>query len=590
MNIRVLAPDLAAKIAAGEVIERPASVVKELLENSLDASAKQISIEIQGGGIDEIRVTDDGLGIPFDEVDLAFQHHATSKISTEDHLAAISTLGFRGEALPSIASVSRVSLITRCHTSEGGSQSIREWGISEGVRPHGSPVGTSITVSDLFGNLPARKKFLRSPATESGKIQDLIYRYALAYPEIKFQFQVAGRTKLSTSGHGDWLEAIGSVMGSETSNQMLYVYGEESESGYKIEGFTGTPSLSKANRNNITLLVNRRWIYSRSLTFAVDEAYHGLLPEKRFPICVFNLSVPLSEVDVNSHPTKREIRFHQESKIFSLLQRSIRESLISNSPVPFVSSPGVAGFANRSLASGYGRENHYSKSSYSNGMPKNLEGSFLAKSVNGYQDTRINGSDLLETAKEILPTLQVVGQIKLTYIIAEGQNGLYLVDQHAAHERILFDQITERSASKTPQMQPLLQSCPIDLTPTQLGVIDSHQDILRSYGFEFDKFGEMTVLLRGIPSIVKPLDPVKSFIDLLDVVAFEGLMRKREDAVSASLACHSAVRAGMLLGQEEMISLLEQLHRTPNPHTCPHGRPTLIHFSNYQLEREFGRR
>ena len=186
--------------------------------------------------------------------------------------------------------------------------------------------------------------------------------------------------------------------------------------------------------------------------------------------------------------------------------------------------------------------------------------------------------------------MQVIGQIKLTYIIAEGQDGLYLVDQHAAHERILFDQITEKSSAKTPQMQSLLQSCPIDLTPTQLGVIDSHQDILRSYGFEFDKFGEMTVLLRGIPSIVKPLDPVKSFVDLLDVVAFEGLVRKREDAVSASLACHSAVRAGMLLAQEEMMSLLEQLHRTPNPHTCPHGRPTLIHFSNYQLEREFGRR
>ena len=244
------------------------------------------------------------------------------------------------------------------------------------MRPHGSPVGTSVTVSDLFGNLPARKKFLKSPAAESGKIQDLIYRYALAYPEIKFQFQVAGRTKLSTSGHGDWLEAIGSVMGSETSNQMLYVSGEEPESGYKIEGFTGTPSLNRANRNNITLLVNRRWIYSRALTFAVDEAYHGLLPEKRFPVCVFNLSVPLSEVDVNSHPTKREIRFHQESKIFSLLQRSIRASLISDSPVPFVSSPRMASFANRSLVSGYGWGNNYNKISYSNGMPKNLEDGF----------------------------------------------------------------------------------------------------------------------------------------------------------------------------------------------------------------------
>ena len=463
MNIRVLAPDLAAKIAAGEVIERPASVVKELLENSLDAGAKQVSIEIQGGGIDEIRVTDDGLGIPFDEVDLAFQHHATSKISTEDQLATIGTLGFRGEALPSIASVSRVSFVTRCHTAEGGFRSIREWGISEGVRPHGSPVGTSVTVSDLFGNLPARKKFLKSPAAESGKIQDLIYRYALAYPEIKFQFQVAGRTKLSTSGHGDWLEAIGSVMGSEASNQMLYVSGEEPESGYKIEGFTGTPSLNRANRNNITLLVNRRWIYSRSLTFAVDEAYHGLLPEKRFPICVFNLSVPLSDVDVNSHPTKREIRFHQESKIFSLLQRSIRAALISDSPIPYFSSPSMGNFANRSSVSVYRQEASYNTTSHISSVPKNLDGSFLPRPVKGYQDTVINGSDLLETAKQILPTLQVIGQIKLTYIIAEGQDGLYLVDQHAAHERILFDQITEKSSAKTPQMQPLLLPLPLPL-------------------------------------------------------------------------------------------------------------------------------
>ena len=590
MEIRVLSPDLAAKIAAGEVIERPASVVKELLENSIDASARRIFVGIQGGGIDQIRVIDDGLGIPFDQVDLAFQHHATSKITTDDQLSSIGTLGFRGEALPSIASVSRLNLITRCQSSDVGCQTIRDWGFSEGVTPHGSRVGTSLTVSNLFGNLPARKKFLKSSASEAGKIQDLVYRYALAYPEIRFQFESGGRTKMSTSGHGDWLEAIESVMGSVTSNQMLYVSGEDSDPGYKIEGFTGAPSLNRANRNNITILVNRRWVYSRSLTFAVDEAYHGLLPEKRFPICIFNLSIPLSEVDVNSHPTKREIRFHNESRIFSLLQRSIRSSLISDSPVPLVHSPDM-GRASRDVSiSGYKPAGIYSRTSYSNSNGKKFDTHSLAQAGIGHNGGYTDSQDLLSTVRNVIPKLKVIGQINLTYIVSEGPDGLYLVDQHAAHERVLFDQITEKAASRTSQIQPLLQPAPVDLTPTQLEVVDSHQDVLRSFGFEFEKFGEMTVLLRSVPNIVKPDDPVKSFIDLLDIVAFEGLMRKKEDAVSASLACHSAVTAGMALGKEEMTSLLEQLERTPNPHTCPHGRPTLIQFSNYQLEREFGRR
>ena len=590
MEIRVLSPDLAAKIAAGEVIERPASVVKELLENSIDASARQIFVGIQGGGIDQIRVIDDGLGIPFDQVDLAFQHHATSKITTDDQLSSIGTLGFRGEALPSIASVSRLNLITRCQGSDVGCQTIRDWGFSEGVTPHGSRVGTSLTVSNLFGNLPARKKFLKSSASEAGKIQDLVYRYALAYPEIRFQFESGGRTKMSTSGHGDWLEAIESVMGSVISNQMLYVSGEDSDSGYKIEGFTGAPSLNRANRNNITILVNRRWVYSRSLTFAVDEAYHGLLPEKRFPICIFNLSIPLSEVDVNSHPTKREIRFHNESKIFSLLQRSIRSSLISDSPVPLVHSPDMGRVSRDVSRSGYKSAGIYSRTSYSNSNGKKFDTNSLAQAGIGHNGGYTDSQDMLSTVRNVIPKLKVIGQINLTYIVSEGPDGLYLVDQHAAHERVLFDQITEKAASRTSQIQPLMQPAPVDLTPTQSEVVDSHQDVLRSFGFEFEKFGEMTVLLRSVPNIVKPDDPVKSFIDLLDIVAFERLMRKKEDAVSASLACHSAVTAGMALSKEEMTSLLEQLERTPNPHTCPHGRPTLIQFSNYQLEREFGRR
>ncbi|MFB3119393.1 MAG: DNA mismatch repair endonuclease MutL, partial [Stenotrophomonas maltophilia] len=341
MVIRVLGPELAAQIAAGEVVERPASVVKELLENAIDAGAQQIFVEILGGGVEQIRVTDDGHGIPAEEVELAFQHHATSKVATQEQLDAIATLGFRGEALPSIAAVSRLTLTTRPAQAQAGYQIEKRWGQPVRSGPHASPPGTSVTVADLFGNLPARRKFLKSASAESGRVHDLFSRYALAYPEIRFQLKSGGRTGLSTPGNGKWDEAFLAVYGPEVAGQMLGVTGEDSETGYRVDGFAGAAGLNRANRSYMTLLVNRRWIQSRVLSFALEEAYHGLLPEKRYPMAVLNLTLPFADVDVNAHPAKREVRFHNESRVYSLLQKAVRSALIAESPVPRMGGTGL---------------------------------------------------------------------------------------------------------------------------------------------------------------------------------------------------------------------------------------------------------
>ena len=597
MVIRVLDPELASQIAAGEVVERPASAVKELLENAIDAGAQQIFVEILGGGVEQIRVTDDGHGIPAEEVELAFQHHATSKVATQEQLDAIATLGFRGEALPSIAAVSHLTLTTRPAQAQAGYQIEKRWGQPVRSGPHASPPGTTVTVADLFGNLPARRKFLKSASAESGRVHDLFSRYALAYPEIRFQLKSGGRTGLSTPGNGKWDQAFLAVYGPEVAGQMLEVAGEEPETGYRIDGFVGAAGLNRANRSYMTLLVNRRWIQSRVLTFALEEAYHGLLPEKRYPMAVLNLTLPFADVDVNSHPAKREVRFHHESRVYSLLQKAVRSALIAESPVPRLGSgalpPGSRGPGGDAPASTGFFRNPFDRSTPGAGFTNKMgggAGSRTPYSAAGGPETHAGPADAAATPRQALPLLRVVGQIKLTYIVAESPDGMYLVDQHAAHERVIFDRLRQQAASNSPQIQPLLQPVSVELTPGQLEVLQSNGALLASHGYQIEPFGESTYLVRAVPSILNTSDPAQSLTDLLDMVAFEGLMRQQEDALTASLACHSAIRAGKALSDEEMRALLEQLEATDNPHTCPHGRPTLLHFSEYQMEREFGRR
>ena len=576
MSIKVLPPDLAAKIAAGEVVERPASVVKELVENSIDAGSSQITIEIKAGGVEQIKVIDDGHGIASEEVSIAFQRHATSKIDSQEQLDAIATLGFRGEALPSIAAVSRTVITTRQPLNPGGFRLELLWGEPVSSGSQGSPPGTAVEVLDLFGNLPARRKFLKSSSAETSRIQELVSRYALVFPGIRYQLMVDGRVSFTSPGNGVHREALLAVYGPQAATAMLEVHGEDPETGYQVDGFAGAPSLTRANRTYMTFFVNRRWVQSRMLSFAVEEAYIGLLQVKRYPLAALNISIPYEEVDVNSHPSKREVRFREENRVFSTVQRAVRAVLMADSPIPSLAPPPESAYP-AAVAPSFFPRSAFGAARYGGGMP-DYEGGLEG----GQADARL--------PKQPAPPLKVVGQLKLTYIVAEGPAGMFLVDQHAAHERVLFDRIYEKTSEQEPQSQPLLELVSVDLSPTQGDTLKTHQEALENYGFQFEPFGDGSYLLRAVPAIFGEGDPAKALLDVLDMTAFEGLVRQKEDVTAASIACHGAIRAGKSLTEPEMVSLLEQLEATPNPHTCPHGRPTMVHFSSNHMEREFGRR
>ena len=570
MGIKVLPPELASRIAAGEVVERPASVVKELVENSLDAGSSRITVEIEAGGVEQLRVSDDGRGIAASEVELAFRRHATSKLQTQDQLEAVATLGFRGEALPSIAAVSRLSLITRTCEAEAGQEVQLEWGELTRSTAQGCPPGTTVKVSDLFGNLPARRKFLKSNAAETSRVHDLVARYALAYPDVRLQLIVDGRPVINSPGSGKAREILLELYGAEVAGGMLEVSGQDPESGYRVDGFISPPNVNRANRTYMTFFINHRWIQNRMLSFALEEAYHGLLPEKRYPVSAINIGLPYHDVDVNSHPAKREVRFHHEGRVFSTLQKAVRAALIAESPVPQMRPPAGPPIG---------------------GVPPSAVGpSFFPRGAFSGPRQDYSAPPDAAAPRQSPPALKVVGQVKLTYIVAEGPEGMFLVDQHAAHERVLFDQLHRQASQQTPLSQPLLEPVTVELTPGQIEVLGSHGEFLESYGFQIEDFGDKAYLLRSVPVILTTQDPGKSLVDVLDLVAFEGLVRQHEDILAASIACHSAIRAGKPLMEAEMRALLEQLEGADNPHTCPHGRPTMIHFSSYHMEREFGRR
>ncbi len=566
MPIKLLDPEVAIKIAAGEVVERPVSVVKELVENSLDAGASQITVEVRGGGIDHILVTDNGHGIPAEELDLALHRHATSKLQKAEELEAIATMGFRGEALPNIASVSCLSLTSRPPEEEAGHELLLKWGQVTQRGPTGHPLGTSVTVTDLFGNQPPRRKFLKSTSAETARICDLVSRLALAFPEVRFHLTVEGRTSLTSPGNGSLIDAMTSVYGPRVAGAMMEVSGEADS--HRISGLISPPSLTRADRSHITLLVNRRWVHSRTLSFALEQAYHGLLPERRYPLAVINLTLPYLEVDVNVHPSKREVRFHHENQLFSVLQRTVRAALIASSPVPEVR-------LERATAPSAQSSSHPTLVEPSYGGQIRLQPQSFSPST-GPKPT------------EVMPMLRLLGQVRSTYMVAEGPDGLYLIDQHAAHERVLFESLQEAASQKAPQVQPLLEPVVVHLSPAQEERLHHSIEALERYGFLVEPFGERSHLLRAVPSVVK--DPTeKALIEVLDLAASQTSSMEPDEALASSIACHSAVRGGMTLSQREMEELVHQLEATKSPHTCPHGRPTMVHLSSHHLEREFGR-
>ena len=583
MPIRVLSPRIASKIAAGEVTERPMSVAKELLENSLDAGATRVSVEIRGGGIEYIRVTDNGTGIVEDEVATAFERFATSKLVSDGDLESVGTFGFRGEALPSIAAVSRVTMASCVKGEDSGIQVDLDAGSLIRKQRVGAAPGTSVTVRGLFHNIPARRKFLRSPASEATRVQSAVGRFALARPDVALSLTVESRSVFATNGAGSLRETMASVYGAEVAEAMLDIETTGREEGpIRVGGLIGRPSLARSNRNHVTIYVNGRWVQNRSLTFALHEAYRGFLMERRFPIAVVSIDIPYGEVDVNVHPSKTEVRIKDEGRVFAALQRAVRETLTANLPVQELST--------RHTTPTVGTTPTDTRSYWPIPLPQEQTTPDGATAGMPLQADPTQPSQQPLIPHRALPALRVIGQIKTTYIAAEGPDGMYLIDQHAAHERVLFETIKEEARTGNPSIQGLMEPATVDLTPEQIEIVEAHSASVNGLGFEFEEFGGTTFMLRGVPALLVSEDPPGALRDVLDLMAEGGGYESWEERAAYSLACHGAIRAGKVLTSRETEELVRQLEQCSQPHTCPHGRPTMIHLSEARLEEEFGRR
>jgi DNA mismatch repair protein MutL len=582
-QIKVLASRVVSQIAAGEVVERPASVVKELVENALDAASTQISVEVQNGGISLIRVTDDGLGIADDQAETAFERHATSKIDSLDDLESLSTLGFRGEALPSIASVASVQMQTSTREDDSGtSLSLEDGGVVRHERLARSP-GTTLTVSQLFRKVPARLKFLKSASAEASRIAAIVSQYALAYPEVRFNLTVDGRTVLRTPGSGKLIDSLVAIYGADVAVNMLELQddGERwsgGNSAITVSGRVGSPAVARSTRDYISLFVNRRWVNSRTLSYAVEEAYHGLLMTGKHPIAVINITLPPNKVDVNVHPAKTEIKFQDERAVFAVVQKAVRQALVRSAPVPQL----------KETRSGF---------SPSGGAPAGAASAPVSAAAESALSlfhpadppAQMPAGQTSFTPLISLPLLRVLGQLASNYIVAEGPDGLYLIDQHAAHERIMLEKLQDQSSAQRIEVQGLLEPATFEVDPHQAAALDSHLGELAEYGFNLEPFGDRTYLVRAVPALLGDRDWAAALREALEEQTTGKFGTDWREHLTITLACHCAIRAGQVLGEAEMRELVKQLERTRLPNSCPHGRPTIIHLTLPRIEKEFGR-
>ena len=620
MPIRILAPNVVSQIAAGEVVERPASAVKELIENALDAHATDITVETRDGGRSFIRLSDNGSGIPTKEVELAFDRHATSKLASADDLAHITTLGFRGEALASIASVAKVTCVTRSREDTIGTRIVIEGGSIVDRSPVGAPAGTVITVENLFYTVPARLKFLKSDTTERRQIDLLISRYALAYPSVRFTLIHAGRTSFQTTGNGSLKDVLIAVYGLESAEQMIALPSplEGEGPGVRVSGFISAPALSRANRSDMTIFVNGRWVQDRGLNMAVLQAYHTLLMVGRYPLCIVQVDVNPEDVDVNVHPAKTEVRFRNNDVIFRAVQRAVRRTLVDHAPIPQVQATQPASAwqptfdthdevaasrleqlrslrpVDRSTGQLVDQGSGISQSGIGDWELGSEEQSAVggqSSAGSGQRSAVSTPQSEIDHQKSEIPPLRVIGQIGATYIIAEGPEGMYLIDQHAAHERVLYEKFMADKTSLHIAVQNLLDPLPVEFSPDESTLIEEHVEVLQSIGLSLEPFGGSTWLVRSVPALLASDDIRAAMVDLVaDLMAGDLPFAANEEAKLITRVCkRAAVKGGQVLSYQEMSELIRQLELCASPRTCPHGRPTMIHFSAAQMAKEFGR-
>ena len=585
-QIKMMPEDVSAKIAAGEVIENPASVIKELVENSIDANSKQIVVEIVDGGTKFMKVSDDGVGISKNQVGLAFQRFATSKIIDWENFDNITTLGFRGEALPSISSVAEVDMMTKTKGEEFGVKFQIKNGVVENKNAVGLSIGTRIEVRNLFAELPARRKFLKGVSTESSRISVVLNNYALAYPSIKFRFISNRKQIFATNGSGDLREVVLTLLGLKVAESMLEVEPQsiENASGIKVTGLIGSAEIHRKTRKNMYVFVNGRWINNRAFSYTLQHAYKGFLPDGVFPVMIINISVPFDKVDVNVHPSKKEVRFVAEKDITGLVQKIIRDVLVNRNPVPIINS--YSGGNQKFPVAGF---------------TKKYPSSFDKNTVLPPSDTEFNSTNLFEgdpvfqeeiykgSIRKLLPILRPIGQMNLTYVISEGPDGLYLIDQHAAHERVLYEKVKKGDHEDIKTSQILIEPLVMDLSVEQSRIIELFKNEFIEYGFDFEPFGPGKHVLRSIPKMFLNKSNERAVSELINDIDEETGMAEIKDKFAANIACHFSIRAGKNLVEQEITSLIQELEDCDNPNMCPHGRPTMLKLGLNRIESHFGR-
>jgi len=666
-RIHVLPEHVANKIAAGEVVERPASVVKELLENALDAGSTRIKIQIEAGGKKLIQITDDGCGMVRDDALLAFERHATSKIKNAEDLLNISTLGFRGEALPSIASVSRLRLETRASDQDSGTIVEITSGKIFRVEEAGLPVGTSITIRDLFFNTPARKKFLKAESTELSHIASLVTHYALAHPEKHFELHSSTNAVLVAPPVASYSDRVYQVFGKDVLDQLISVAAdvplariglpqpppwrrkEDDEDGegahaadpgsLRLHGFISKPELQKLNRNSIYTFVNGRLIRDRLIQHALTEAYRNILPPTVFPVALLFLEIPNAEVDVNVHPSKTEVRFRQQSVMHDFLRDSVRAALMKARPVPqFVTeirahptaspslTPGArtAAEASGPLTNFYGaavpdafalqappqpviaeRFHFYEgitieanaavpvarfpQQAFA-GEPQTFGGDRCAPPLE--DESLIEEFEPIGDVTPVLASLKPLGQLRDSFILAVNRDGLWIIDQHCAHERVLFERVSRQRARQQVESQRMLMPIVIELTPAQQAIFSEISDELQRNGFEAEPFGARSIAVKIAPAGIQAGEVESMLHELLDQFSREeqGLnLEQIRGRIAASIACHAAIKVNMQLEQNKMEWLLAELAKTECPMSCPHGRPVVLRYSMKDIQRAFKR-
>jgi len=625
-SIVILDENTINKIAAGEVVDRPASIVKELVENSIDAGATHINVEIKNGGISYLKISDNGKGIASDDVELAFERHATSKIRRETDILNIKSMGFRGEALASIASIAKVTLETKTHDEPTGTKIVIEGGKTLSLEEIAFNKGTTITVENVFFNVPARYKFLKKDYTEAGYIEDVVTRLAIIHPEISFKYINNNKCILQTTGNADVKTVIYNVFGKDVAKELIYT--DYTIDNLRVTGVIGTPKVSRSTRSHEFTYINQRFVKDKTMTAAIEKAFDQNLNIGKFPFAVLNLEISPSEVDVNVHPAKLEVKFENESKVFEVIYHGVTNALLNyhkeNSPFAVIAKEEVKEdnalknmdkhtplYVNRvdktveqtaesETIVDFKKDTNIVQAVVDNYKPSSVQkDGFTQEFKPVYYEEESSVVEIKDLVSEEIKNeyetkikYKYIGQLFETYILIEIGDKLYIIDQHAAHERLLYEQIKDMYYSKSKETQMLLIPTLVELKNNEKEMVLRNIELFEETGFVLEEFGDNMIKISGVPNIGYDIDYAEMFKDTLDSLTTDTKTTKEEKETRFvyTLACKAAVKANMKLTKEEHISLIDEMVKLDRPFTCPHGRPTAYEISKYEIERRFARK